>query len=77
MCSSLFGGRGLSNIFIGGNFIRCSLCVSYKIDGIPELIKNEEYGFLCKPNIYQMSESIIKLLTKNNLHISMSQKSMS
>jgi glycosyltransferase involved in cell wall biosynthesis len=53
-------------------------CVAYKIDGIPELLKNKEHGFLCEPgNIYQMSESIIKLLTKNDLHISMSRKSIS
>jgi glycosyltransferase involved in cell wall biosynthesis len=53
-------------------------CVAYKIDGIPELIKNKEIGFLCKPgNIYQMSKSIIKLLTNNDLHMSMSRKSIS
>jgi glycosyltransferase involved in cell wall biosynthesis len=52
-------------------------CVAYKIAGIPEIIKNKEHGFLCKPgNIYQMSKSIIKLLTNNNIHKSMSQKSM-
>jgi glycosyltransferase involved in cell wall biosynthesis len=52
-------------------------CVAYKIDGIPEIIKNKEHGFLCKPgNIFQMSKSIIKLLTKNNLYKSMSRKFM-